>query len=195
MRQLTIALDMDSTVYDLHTPWLAWLKDTHGINLAVEDITSWNLHEWLPCGEKVYDYLHLDDAFTVCRPYEGAIEAINEVNSWGVRQFFVSTIVSKTGAWQKQKAVERDFPYLKKDVLITSGHKDLVQADILFDDGPHNLEAFKGRTCKVPYTYNKHVRSDFTMESWEQYTEIIKELLDEHNWYQNFLREAATNAY
>lgn len=179
MTDLIIALDMDSVTYDLHTPWLAWLKQEHSIDLTVDKIVSWNWHEWLPCGERVYDFLALDDAFINCYPYPGAQDAIAEVHSWGVRQFFVSTIKTKTGAWQKQQAVARDFPYLANDVIITSHNKDVLRAAMLVDDGPHNLEAFGelGMTCKVPYKYNEHILADFTMTSWQQYPSIISGLI------------------
>lgn len=180
MRQLTVALDMDNTTYDLNSKWFAWLEETHGERFTSEQIESWDFHNQLECGTKVYDYLQLEDAFIDCPLLPGAKAAIDTVHAMGVRQFFVSTIVSPTGAWQKQKAIERDFPYLAKDVLITSGHKDMIRADLLVDDGPHNLEAFDyGLTCKVPTSYNGNVNTDYVLFDWSYYPTIIRNLLNE----------------
>jgi 5'-nucleotidase len=176
VNKFTVALDMDSTVYDMHARWLAWLEREHGEQVTVDQIISWDWHEWLKCGKKVYDWLHIEGEFGSLVPYAGAIEAINKVHEMGVRQFFVSTIVSRTGAFEKQKCVERDFPYLAKDVLITSGSKDLINADMLVDDGPHNLVAFSktGKlTCKVPYKYNETTEADYVLKSWDEYPEIV----------------------
>lgn len=179
MNEFTVALDMDSTVYDLHAPWLKWLKDTHMEAVAPHEILTWDWHNQLNCGQAVYDFLHLDDAFLNAPLFPGAHAAIMEVHNMGVRQCFVSTVKTKTGAWQKQQAIIRDFPELKDDVFITSHNKDLVRADLLVDDGPHNLKMFQrhGWTCKVPYTYNKDVETDFVLFDWSQYSSIVEDVL------------------
>jgi hypothetical protein len=48
------------------------------------------------------------------------------------------------------------------------------------DDGPHNLIAFTpyGFTCKIPFKYNSHVETDFTLLDWSRYPEIISYLLE-----------------
>lgn len=175
MRGITIALDMDSTVYNLHTPWLSWLKNTHNEECTVEQIETWDWHNQLKCGTKVYDFLDTEGAFLTCSLLPGAFDAINLVASWGFKQFFVSTVKTKQGAWEKQQAIKRDFPELASRVLISSGDKDMIRADVLVDDGPHNIEAFNphGWTVKIPYRYNQEAEADYVMTDWSQYPSLI----------------------
>lgn len=178
---LTIALDMDGVVYDCLGPWTRWLAETHGETITPDQITTWDFHTQVKCGVKVYDFLDTPGAFLDMQAAPGAIAAINYAHGLGVRQFFVSTIKTRQGAWEKQQAIARDFPYLANDVLITSGSKDLIRADVLVDDGPHNLEAFSlyGLTCKVPYKYNAHVETDFVLVQWSEYPKLVEYLLSQ----------------
>jgi 5'-nucleotidase len=178
-----VALDMDTTVYDLMTPWLAWYNDTWWDDLTPQDIEVWDTHLFTvkECGASLYTYLDKKGTFLNLKPFEGAVEAIRTVHGWGVRQVFASTCTSLTGAWEKQKAVDRDFPFIgHEEVLITGGSKDLVRADILFDDRPLNILNFgkSGMTCLVdlqssPYCYEFQSSPDHVMRSWDEYPEIV----------------------
>lgn len=167
-RQFTVAIDLDSTVYDLHKPWLEWIEREKGKKHELHEIDSW---EWN--APWIKEFIDLHDVFLTMPLLPGVQRAIQYVHEMGVRQCFVSTCKTQRGAYEKMKAVQRDFPYLKDDVIITSHNKDLIRADMLVDDGPHNLLAFPGITCKVPYKYNEHVDTDYTLFEWEDYKDIV----------------------
>jgi 5'-nucleotidase len=178
---LTVALDLDSTIYDLHTPWLAYLRDVLG-----EDVSGgfriWDVHRQYPLsGARVYDVLRRPGLFASLVPLQGSVAAIHAVAARGdVRQVFVSTCpadLAPTSAHEKQAAVKRDFPAMAHEVLITSGSKDLVRADVLVDDAPHNLAAFPGLTVKIPYVYNHDSASTYTMADWSEYPALVERIV------------------
>jgi 5'(3')-deoxyribonucleotidase len=178
--KFTVALDMDSCVYDLSTPWLEYLRKELNEDVS-EGFKMWDTHIQYPkSGTRVYRFLELGGTFYSLKLIPGAQEAINKVHEMGVRQFFISTCTTATGAWEKQQRIAKDFPFLKKSVLITSGDKDLIFAHMLVDDGPHNLDAFAphGVTVKVPYPYNETTPADITMPDWSMYTEIVRQEWD-----------------
>lgn len=183
MSQFTVALDMDSTIYDLMNPWLDWINKTFDEKRTIKDVTTWNFPMLFKCKERGFDFLDIPDMFLSLKPFPNAIEAVNKVREMGVRQVFVTTVSSvtkdsqKQSAWEKQQVIGRDFPWAKKDVMITSGSKDLVRADMLVDDGPHNIEAFAatgGVTAKIPYPYNVAAPADFVFDDWTLYPGIVK---------------------
>lgn len=178
MKQLTVAIDLDSTLYDLCTPWLAYIRDELGEDTS-DGFLRWDTHlQFEKSGNKVYDFLHLEGAFYNLKPLPGAIEAIKRVSALGVKQVFITTCTTKRGPWEKQQAILRDFPELAKNVLITSGVKDVIDADLLVDDAPHNIEDFGETrplafTAAIPYAYNNHSDPDFWMFDWRSYEPIV----------------------
>lgn len=179
--QFTVLVDLDSVTYDLTTPWLDWYNREAGDNKTMADITEWEWGFVKPGWEKkIYEFLHIEGMFFNLAPFPGAGEALRAVHDMGIKQLFASTVSTKTGAYEKQMAVERDFPFIgKKRVLVTGGEK-AFKGDVLFDDGPHNRDAFDGISVRVdlqgsPYT--QLGRSDLSMTNWSQYPKLVLEAM------------------
>jgi 5'-nucleotidase len=173
-----VLVDMDATAYDLTGPWMEWYNRESGDDLTTDDMTSWDwttlvLPEW---STRIFDFLHLEGTFLNLKPFPGVVEAMREIHENGIPQYFATTCTTRTGAYEKQLAVERDFPFIgKENVLVTGGVK-AFRGSVLFDDGPHNLEAFPNLTVKVNLhnsPYMKGVRADWEMSSWSQYAGIV----------------------
>lgn len=182
----TVLLDLDSTIYDLWTPWLEWYNRHYNDNLQKKDIDRWQCDEIVKpeCGKKIYSFLNKKNMFTSLNPYPWALESIHKVHTWGIKQVFCSTVVGTTGAKEKQEAIIRDFPYLGKESLVLVGHdKSLVNGNVLVDDGPHNLEAFKkdGRLTVLANLdnapYCKFKEADDVLTNWKEYPSIIMNLM------------------
>jgi 5'(3')-deoxyribonucleotidase len=175
-------IDMDSVAYDLTTPWLEWYNKESGDSLTYADILTWEWSTFIKPGweSKIYDFLNQEGMFYSLKPFPGAVEAMREVDEMGVRQRFATTVSTKTGAWEKQRAVERDFPFIGKKRVLTTGGDKAFLGDILFDDGPHNREAFAGLTVRVDLQGSPYVQDgpgDFNMTSWDQYPDIMREAI------------------
>lgn len=184
MSNFTVLIDLDSTVYDLLTPWLEWYNRNYNDSLRLQDIDRWSWHEICKpeCGTKLYSFLNKKGLFSSLKPFDGALEAIREVHALGIKQVFCSTIVGTTGAREKEDAIIRDFPFLGKASLVLVGKdKDLVKGDVLVDDGPHNLKNFSGfkvlaRLQDTKYCYEYDYKIDDILLTWSDYPEIIQNL-------------------
>ncbi len=181
----TIAIDLDSTVYDLLRPWINWYNEKYGDSLQPSDVTIWDWHKLLKpeCGTKIYSYLEKKGLFIELMPFPGASEAIRNVHDSGIRQVFATACDTKLGAWEKMQAIERDFPFIGKAGLIVARDKSLVRADVLVDDGAHNIRAFQqtgGLTITADLYGAPHSRldvaPDWFMTDWIQYPHIIDQL-------------------
>jgi 5'(3')-deoxyribonucleotidase len=202
LKDILILIDLDSTTYDLATPWLEWYngerwwcprhkKHEDLKPLTPQDITHWGWHDLTHpcCQEKLYDFLWEPGMYASIKPFEGAQEAIRKVHEWGIGQAFCSTTISFTGPYDKMKAVQRDFPFIGKErVLITGGWKGGFGGQVLVDDGPHNLMAFKGPSEAAggtngprltisaqiqPAPYQKAFKADYELYDWKDYPELI----------------------
>lgn len=187
-KPLTVLIDLDSTIYDLLTPWLEWYNRHYNDTLQLADIDRWSWNEICKpeCGTKLYSFLNKKGLFTSLKSFPSVLESIEKVHKWlGVKQVFCSTIIGITGCAEKLEIVKRDFPYLGKEALVLVGHdKSLIKGDILVDDGPHNLEAFRavnGYTVLANMQnvgYCKFPQADVTMTRWQDYPMIIRMFLN-----------------
>jgi len=184
MSNFTVLIDLDSTVYDLLTPWMEWYNKHYNDTFKVSDIKKWAWNEIVKpeCGTKIYSFLNKKGMYSSLQPFPGALEAIKKVHDEGIKQIFCSTIIGNTGAKEKVEAVERDFPYLGKAAVVLVGKdKNLVKGDVLVDDGPHNLVGFDGYKVLVnlqnaPYVYEHACNPDAILSTWEDYPDIINNL-------------------
>jgi 5'(3')-deoxyribonucleotidase len=173
----TVLVDLDSTVYDLLTPTLAWVNKEKGLSLTPKDIKEWQWGKTL--GVDLYKFWAREGIFYNLKPFPHAKSALQKVNDWGVRQIFFSTLVDGPFvAWDKIRAIARDFPFMQRDFLLTGKHKDITNGNMLVDDGIHNIEAFKthgGATVLARFdgVSIPPCASDWCMNDWRQYPEIV----------------------
>lgn len=178
-KPFTVLIDLDSTTYDLLTPTLAWVKSTYDLNLAPSDIKVWGWDKEYKAD--LYSMWKQPGVFYSLKVFPHAKTAIKKVHEWGIRQIFFGALVDGPHvAWDKLRAVDRDFPYIgKRGVIFTGKDKDLIRGDMLIDDGPHNIESFEstgGATVLArmqPIEYNLDCKSDYIMTDWRQYPEIV----------------------
>jgi 5'(3')-deoxyribonucleotidase len=181
---LTVVLDMDNTVFDLHSPWLEWYNNKYGDSLTTKDIETWDWDKFVvpEARGKVYEFLQIEGMFESLVPYPAAMEQIEQAHKKGVKHVFATICTTKTGAWEKMKCIDTHFPYIgHKNVLISGGYKGHVHGDLMVDDAPHNLHHFhdttNGLTCLADLhgsPYCKDATASFKMTSWNDYPSIVE---------------------
>ncbi len=149
MNKPRILIDMDSVLYDLMTPWLKlYNRDYPQANLTKSQIYTWDMKDVVvsECGSNIYNYLRDTSEIYV----EGnAIEHSIEVTKhWSVLNYDLAVLTACVGhasfMW-KAAWLDTYFPHIKNKILMQGNHiKHWVQADIMIDDAPHNLEHFLG---------------------------------------------------
>lgn len=193
-KQFTVLLDLDSTVYNLLDPTLDYANKRYGLTLSYKDVTEWYWDKKYNIDLKAF--WDTEETFIKLEPFRGAIAAIQKVHDAGVKQVFLSYGYFRYAAYEKFLRADRDFGFLggASKVLLTGGDKDLIKGDVLVDDGPHNLEAFKkagGRTVlanlhNAPYC--QFPMADEVLTDWKQYPSIINNLrlnYGGHGWEEN----------
>ena len=159
MKHLTILVDMDDTIESLASAWVDYLNTRHGTTTKLTDITSWDISKAFPTltNEQVYAPLFEDDFWDWVKPIDGASEVLQKLIADGHKVLIVTTSNYHTLASKMERVLFKYFPFLTwNDVIITS-HKQLVNGDVLIDDGIHNLEG--GHSLfKVPvhFEWNVH---------------------------------------
>ncbi len=156
----TLLIDMDSVICDLMSEWHRRYNHDYDDNLSVEKLECWRSEDYVKneCGDKIYEYLDQPGLFLQLKPLPHAIEVLERLSSMYDVMIVTS---SRTYAYtEKEQWVEKHLPFIGKRNLIFSHRKEMIRGDLLFDDAPHNLIAFKnsGRMAiAMNYRYNQYV--------------------------------------
>lgn len=185
MRQLTILVDMDDTIEHLLEAWVNCLNHRYGTTVEWSNIREWNLRKTFPglTWEQIHAPLAEDDFWKTVRPMNGAAEALKWMLDCGHKVYIVTASAYKTITPKVENVLFKYFPFLKWDNVIVTMNKQLIRGDILFDDGPHNLENgeyFKVlMSCPHNFNYDAEANGMTRMESWVEAKGIIQSLANQ----------------
>lgn len=154
---LTIAIDVDGVVLDILTPWLSIYNVEYKDNLTRDDITDWDVHKFVKpqCGRGIYKYLDVEQTYFQANVDPQAKMIINAFRDLGHRVIFVTSTTPKSmGVKYRKLLVEGLLD--KRENYIECADKSLIQASVLLDDYPKNLENFQGARYLYSQPWNKH---------------------------------------
>ncbi len=172
---MIVAVDVDGPVADLHTEWIRRYNADYKDSLVEHDVVTWDIHKFVKkeCGYKIYDYLRLPDLYEGVKVAFGAREGIEFLKQQGCRVVFVTA--APTGfSDDKQRWLVRE-GFLDKrqhthEDLVVARDKNLIRAQVLIDDGPHNIESFQGLSIVWDAPYNKTIKKPkyYRMAAWPE---------------------------
>lgn len=185
----TVFVDMDETLYDMSGHWFKLYNERYDDDLDPKDVDVWDvadLDRKLKCSvDEILQIFHEEGFFYDLHPYPFASEAIRAVEeAFPVRHVILTHANTRTGAYDKMRAIERDFPFLGFNrFLLTGGSKNLAPGLALIDDRPKYLEEFAETypdafTVVFDQNYNKDVKTDHRMNDWSQYYSLVEEMID-----------------
>lgn len=177
---LTLLIDMDNVVADLMTKWLASYNTTYNDCLTREHITTWqiDLHASKCSAEQFHKFIEDPGFFTDLEVIPDAIEVTTRLQAKGHKIYFVTATPynSPTGGYDKYNWVEKYFPHIGKERVMQTHHKHMIKGDILFDDGPKNLQDFQGIKIAMDFPYNRNVAVNYRVKSWLEFEKIIDQI-------------------
>lgn len=176
---MILLLDLDNTTADLTKKWLDVYNSTHNDNLLAEQITTWNLsaHANKCSPELLNKIIEAPNFFAELNVFPDAVEVTKRLQSKHQLYFVTATpLDSKTAAYDKNQWVEKYFPHIGKNRVIHTHEKQLVKGDLLFDDGPTNLENFYGFTVAMDFAYNRHIKADARVNNWLDFEIYVNSL-------------------
>jgi 5'-nucleotidase len=144
---MIIAMDVDGTVAKTIDRWLALYNLDYGDHLKTEDITSWNIEKFMKpeCGTCIFEYL-IPSLYDHVLPEIGAKKFVDFARASGYRVVFVTSVYKEAGAKYEWLMRNDFFAGVEKPKYdyVEASDKSLIHADILIDDGLHNISSFPG---------------------------------------------------
>ena len=175
-----ICVDMDDTIEDLLPTWLKWIEKLYNIHRDIEDITDWDLENFFPLTkEEIFQPLMIDDFWKDVRPKKDAVKYLKQLKEDGFKIFICTHSHYKTLPSKMENVLFKYFPYIEWNDVIVMHRKQLVNCDVLIDDGYHNLYGGKYHKILFDRPWNRKISDDSVvmLDNW-------KDIYDQVNqWY------------
>lgn len=131
---MIIGIDIDGTLLDIHTPWLAKYNKISGDTLKQEDIKVYYFGDVVkPAYSQAIYSMRTPDLYSVAIPVPGAQYAVNELRK--SHQLVVVSHDSARFARCKTESIRNHFSI---NDIVFAQDKCCVKYDILIDDNPRN---------------------------------------------------------
>lgn len=182
MKKLTILIDVDNVLEDLHTPWVNALNKKYGTNVKPEEITSWGIEEYFPSLSRtqVFSPLHDKAFWKKLDPMYGAKNILERLKIDG-HKLYVATSSHPDTVKYKCDFIHHNFGtvFSQNDIIIIHD-KQLLNADVLIDDAPHNLvnANYTGILFSSPHNagYNAKENNLYRADNWDDVYAIINNI-------------------
>ncbi len=173
--KFTIIIDMDEVLVDFLTPLLYNYQTHCNKKIYFEDIVEYNLEKY----EFLTNMFLIPGFFMGLELFPGAKDVLQRLVDEGFEIIIASNPSGEEWiAFEKIKWVKKNIPFVGIRNLILTAKKDKIIGDVMFDDGLHYLEGFKGIKVINDRPYNRNKELDYRIydNDWGQFYEIIKEL-------------------
>lgn len=150
---MLIACDVDGVLADMEAEWYRRYNAEYGDTLTADQVTGWDLAQFVrpECGQRIYDYLTQPDFYSAVGMYEGALAGVGLLRAAGCKVLFVTSctygMVDQKARWLERHgfASEGKGRMLPPGLVVTHD-KAAIRADLLIDDGAHNVQAWLEHT-------------------------------------------------
>lgn len=173
-KNLLILVDVDGVIAPmLEDGWLPLYNKDFDDNLTSEDITDWDLRQFVKpeARDSIYTYLSYPNLYDNVRPVLNSLERINDLKNGGHRIVYVTTgIFPAKVSWLYKYGFldEEANPVNGEKDLVISADKKLVHGDVIVDDKPQTiLEHPAELPILYDQLYNRKVDYTIRAKSWD----------------------------
>jgi len=163
---------MDGVLADVYNRFFELHEEESGIRITLESIIGLKEAEAFPNQLK---WVNTPGFFRSVPVMEGSREGLKMLND-----NFEVVVVSMATEFpvcltDKQLWLNEHFPFITWKQMVFCGNKNIIEADIMIDDHPKNLDNFKGETIIFTQPHNmdlkglRHTRVD----SWAEIEKLL----------------------
>jgi 5'(3')-deoxyribonucleotidase len=177
-----ICIDFDETLFPTLEKVLEVYNKRHEEQLALSQITIYNLYECLDntIADELISLFVDKSIYNNLQPYKGSIKAIKTLADKGYEIYVATASDIRNMEW-KEKLLQRYFPFIPKENLIRIHNKKLLNVDVLIEDKLDNLiQTFAERVCfNQPWNYDKNIDyayGVYRMHNWSEIVGVISDI-------------------
>lgn len=188
--KLKVIFDMDDVLADFMSYVVPLLNDKFNKNYKLEDLNTWELNSFY--GGNVCDVLKTKGLFSNLKPKKDVIKEFPKIyNNELFDVWIVTACVSLECYLEKVQWINKYFHDFPVSRILPCNEKDTVWADVIIDDGLHNLKDFEliGEPVVYDMPHNKTFidgsvvtyKRVHSMKEVRMYLQKKSQLLDEKN--------------
>jgi 5'(3')-deoxyribonucleotidase len=195
---MRIALDQDEVLCHWTKKVVQWLNEDFGTGwpgdpkgsgprFSLDQVKTWQIEDSL--GDEIIPYVRSYMRSTLfypkLEPIEGAVEGVRSLIQDG-HEVMIVTAVPRCApqAYDGKMTWVRDhMPFFDVDDFMSVKKKYRVDADVLVDDGTHNLNAWtdsKRIAVAFDRPWNRDARTPYRARDWKELLEVIARIEEEH---------------
>ncbi|HEY8464022.1 MAG TPA: 5'-3'-deoxyribonucleotidase [Bacillota bacterium] len=174
----SIGIDLDSTLNCLVDYWLEVYNQDYGDCLTYSDITNWDIQQFVKkeCGPKIHDYTFRPGFFRHLKVKPYAVEITKFLAQYF--DLYIITAYHWEACRDKAQWIIEHFPHINSKNIIFCNNKALIGTSFLIDDGPHNLESFKGEAILFDAPWNRFLGDRyFRAKDWREVGKFFEKKL------------------
>lgn len=170
--KLKIGLDVDDVLMEF-IPFICRKLNERGMYppITPEEFSAWGiLNERTAQAYKCFTEAW---AYEEQPPITGAQELVRKLCSFA--DVFIISAVAPEFMSARAKRIMEVFPDIPRDNIILGARKDIVDLDILFDDGAHNILASRAKfPVLMRQPWNKDVSGRLTANNFDDFLKIVE---------------------
>lgn len=168
-----IVLDFDDSLSDSNQEAIDLINEKYGTSYTINDVTKWGkLGNLL---DERLEYFNDPEFIGNVSAREGAQEFVEKLQL--ISNVFICTAVEPQCISARAQALQRLFPTVPPSNYIFTTRKDVIEADILLDDGGHNI---LNSRVKYPVLFrrpwNSHITGGLAVNNYEDFLHFVYQL-------------------
>ena len=179
--KLRIGVDQDWVLAKLTKKWLEYYNAIFDDDLKAEDLESWDITEKVKPGAKNFmlNILNIPEFYRDLEVTKDSQRVLKKLAAAGHEIFIVTDPFTKMSMKSKFEWLQEHFSFIDRKNYIFTASKNVIDLDILIDDGVHNCESFKGIPILFDTPYNQKETRFIKARNWQDVENIFDYRMEE----------------
>ncbi len=184
--RLSTALDVDDLLLEC-VPYairLANEKYKFDPPLSIHEVNRWGRTGTR--SDVIFEFMDDPDFFVNQPVIEGAREFVKKLSK--MTEIFVTTAVWPEYMTPRFQKILKEFPEIPKDHILIGSRKDLIDVDILFDDGMHNiLNSTAAYPILMRRPWNSEATGILAVNTYDEFLKLVEIIANSYSAKQETL--------
>jgi guanylate kinase len=171
--RLSTALDVDDLLLECvpYAVRLANEKYKFDPPLSVREVDHWGKNGTR--SDVIFEFMDDPEFFKNQPPIAGAKEFVRKLSQ--MTEIFITTAVWPEYMTLRFQRILQEFPEIPKDHILMGSRKDLIDVDILFDDGMHNvLNSNAAYPILMRRPWNQEATGILAVNTYDEFLKLVE---------------------